>query len=42
MKTLNGLRAGVRAFATALCAAALVSACSILPQREIVQTWQPP
>jgi cholesterol transport system auxiliary component len=42
MKTSNGSRSGVRAFAAALCAAALVSACSILPKREIVQTWQPP
>lgn len=42
MKTPNGMRAAVCAFAAALCAAALVSACSILPAREIVQTWQPP
>ena len=42
MKTPNGSRAAVRALATALCVAMLASACSILPEREIVQTWQPP
>lgn len=31
-----------RALATALCFAALASACSILPEREVIHTWQPP
>ncbi|HJP99388.1 MAG TPA: ABC-type transport auxiliary lipoprotein family protein [Rhodanobacteraceae bacterium] len=42
MKTPNRFPAGVRALVAALCMAALVSACSILPEREVVQTWQPP
>ena len=42
MRIPHELRAGVRALATALCVAALASACSILPAREVVQTWQPP
>ncbi|MGH8214543.1 MAG: ABC-type transport auxiliary lipoprotein family protein [Rhodanobacteraceae bacterium] len=42
MNMSNGFRAGARAMVTALCVAALASACSILPAREAVQVWQPP
>lgn len=42
MKTSNGYSAVIRVLAAVLCAAALASACSILPEREVVNIWQPP
>ncbi len=32
----------IRTLAAALCVAAVASACSILPEREVIHTWQPP
>ncbi|HET7593390.1 MAG TPA: ABC-type transport auxiliary lipoprotein family protein [Rhodanobacteraceae bacterium] len=42
MHTSNGFRAPMRVLAAAFCAAALASACSILPKNQVVQVWQPP
>jgi cholesterol transport system auxiliary component len=42
MNTSNGFRSAMRAMVTALCVAGVLGACSILPEREVVQIWQPP
>ena len=42
MNPSNRFRASLRTLVMALCMTALAAACSILPEREPVQIWQPP
>lgn len=42
MNASNRFRSSLRTLIMALCVAALPTACSILPKREVVQIWQPP